>query len=251
MLLAIDIGNSATKFGVFDGENLIEHFYFPTFRHNSPDEIYNLIQPKIKKRISFVIISSVVSELENSYRQLTDKLLKAKVLFVDNNFDTGLKINYFPPESLGIDRLIAAFSAVEKYGKPIIVCDFGTAATIDAINSKSEFIGGIIAPGINILADALFQKTSKLPKVELTKPANIFGNSTITSIQSGIFYGYGGLVDGILQKMISKFDEKPKIIATGGSASTIAEGSELIEIIDKNLMLHGLCLIYKKMNSSF
>ncbi len=247
MLLAIDIGNSSTKFGVFDDENLVQQFSVPTVRTNSANEIYDLIQPIISGQISFVVISSVVAELENSYRELSEKLLNVKVLFVDSQFDSGLKINYFPPKNLGVDRLVAAFAAVEKYGKPVIVCDFGTAATVDAVNSKKEFLGGIIAPGISILADTLFQNTSKLPKVEIKKPESIFGNSTITSIQSGIFYGYIGLVDGILRKMLDELGELPKIIATGGFASLIAEDSPLIEIVDDKLMLDGLHFIYKKM----
>ncbi|MEP7037654.1 MAG: type III pantothenate kinase [Acidobacteriota bacterium] len=247
MLLAIDIGNSSTKFGVFDDKNFVKQFSVPTIRTNSADEIYDLIKSEINGRISFVEVSSVVSELENSYRELAEEKLNAKIDFVDNTFDSGLKINYFPPQNLGVDRLIAAFAATAKYGKPIIVCDFGTAATIDAVNSKGEFLGGIIAPGISILADTLFQKTSKLPKVEIKKPESIFGNSTITSIQSGIFYGYIGLVDGILRKMLDELGELPKIIATGGFASLIAEESQLIEIVDDKLMLDGLHFIYKKM----
>ncbi len=249
MLLAIDIGNSSTKFGVFDDDKLVNQISISTIRTNSANEIYELIQPEMNGRISSVIVSSVVTELEKSYRELAEKLLNAKVLFVDNKFDSGLKINYFPPENLGVDRLVAAFAAVEKYGEPIIVCDFGTAATIDAVNSKGEFLGGIIAPGISILADTLFQKTSKLPKVEIKKPESIFGISTITSIQSGIFYGYIGLVDGILRKMIDELGEDAKIIATGGLAFKIAESSELIEFVDEMLILDGLRLIYEKIRT--
>lgn len=251
MLLAIDIGNSSTKFGLFDDENFVSQIIIPTVRTNSANEIYDLIKPVINGQIFFVIVSSVVSELQDSYRKLAEKLLNANVLFIDNKFDSGLKINYFPPENLGIDRLIAAFAAVEKYGKPIIVCDFGTATTIDAVNSNSEFLGGIIAPGMNLLADALFQRTSKLPKVEIKKPESVFGNSTINSIQSGIFYGYISLVDGILRKMLDELGELPKIIATGGFGSIIAAESQLIEIVDDKLMLDGLHFIYKKMKPQF
>ncbi len=246
MLLAIDIGNSAAKFGIFDGENLVKKFTVPTVFAHSAAEIYNLIRDEIDDEISFVVISSVVTELENSYRKLAEKILNAEVLFISNEFDSGLQIKYNPPNALGVDRLIAAFAAVEKYGKPIIICDFGTATTIDAVNSKSEFCGGIIAPGMNILADALFQRTSKLPKVEIKKPENIFGNSTISSIQSGIYHGYIGLVDGILQKMIAELGETPKIIATGGLAPLIAEDSQLIEIVESDLMLDGLRLVFEK-----
>lgn len=246
MLLAIDIGNSSTKFGVFDDENFVKQFSVPTIRTNTADEICDLIKSEINGRISFVEVSSVVSELENSYRELAEEKLNSKINFVDNKFDSGLKINYFPPENLGVDRLIAAFAAAEKYGKPIIVCDFGTATTIDAVNSKAEFLGGIIAPGMSILADALFQKTSKLPKVEIKKPESIFGNSTIASIQSGIYHGYIGLVDGILRKMMDELGENAKIIATGGLASKIAISSELIEFVDEKLMLDGLRMIYER-----
>ena len=251
ILLAIDIGNSATKFGVFDGENFVNYFSIPTKRDQSANEIYRLIQHKINGRVSFVIISSVVSELDNSYRELAENLFEAAVKFVDNKFDSRLKIKYFPPETLGTDRLIAAFAAVEKYGQPVIICDFGTATTIDAVNSAGEFLGGIITPGINVLADALFQRTSKLPKVELKKPESIFGNSTTKSIQSGIYNGYTGLVNGILQQMTDALGEKPKIVATGGFARLIAESAESIEIVDETLMLDGLRMIFQQDINSF
>jgi type III pantothenate kinase len=157
-----------------------------------------------------------------------------------------LKILYESPKDIGADRLVDAFAAVEKYGKPCIVCDFGTATTIDVVNERSEYLGGIITPGLSVLADTLFQKTSKLPKVEVKKPEKVIGNSTVTSIQSGIYHGYIGLVDGILQKMINELGEKPQIIATGGLAALIAENSDLITIVDETLMLEGLRLIYKK-----
>ena len=158
MLLAIDIGNSFTKFGIFQSENLIKQFTIPTVRENSADEIYKLIQHEIQKKVDSIIVSSVVTELKNSYIELAEIKLKSKIVFADYDFDCGLKINYFPPKSLGIDRFIAAFAAVKKYDKPIIVCDFGTATTIDAVNRENVFIGGIITPGINTLSEALFLK---------------------------------------------------------------------------------------------
>lgn len=167
MLLVIDIGNSTTKLGIFDGAKLTKRFIIPTICNKSADEVYDSIQFEISQQISSVIISSVVPELENSFRELAEKHFTSKALFVDNKFNSGLKIRYSPPENLGIDRLVAAFAAVEKYGKPIIVCDFGTATTIDAVNSKSEYLGGIIAPGMNILADVLFQKLQNFLKLKL------------------------------------------------------------------------------------
>lgn len=245
MILTIDIGNSSTKFGVFDGEKLTNKITIPTVRETSSDSIYSQIKDQTSSEFSAIIISSVVSELYLTYQELGENIFNVKPFFADHTFDYGYSLDYFPPENCGSDRLVGAFAGVEKYGTPVIVCDFGTATTIDAVNSDNEFLGGIIAPGMNILADALFQKTSKLPKVEIKKPESVFGNTTIISIQSGIFYGYIGLVDGILLKMIDELDENAKIIATGGLASIIAEESQLIEIIDDKLMLDGLRLVYK------
>lgn len=244
MLLAIDIGNSSIKFGVYDNEKLAAKFTIPTVRERSVEEISNLIRPHLKHSIKAVVVSSVVPQINDAVRNFSENHLSVKPVFVDSSFDTSLKIKYFPLESLGADRFVAAFAAREKYGAPCIVCDFGTATTIDAVNSKSEFVGGIIAPGIATLADALNRKTAKLPPVEIAKPVSIFGNSTVAAIQSGIFYGYLGLTENILRKMIDEFAEKPPIIATGGDARLIAENCELIEIVDENLMLDGLRLIY-------
>ncbi|CAN5500587.1 type III pantothenate kinase [soil metagenome] len=246
MILAIDIGNSFIKFGAFENENLISRFTIPTVRTQTAVEIYSLIQKKLFQNISAVVISSVVPELRESFQHLGEKFFDLSPMFVDNTFDFGLKINYFPPENLGVDRIIAAFGAVEKYGKACIICDFGTATTIDAVNSKSEFLGGTIVAGINLLADALHQKTSKLPLIELKKPATVIGNSTISSIQSGIYFGYVGLADGIIRRMIEELGENPKVIATGGFAKLIAEGAKEIEIVDEILILEGLRLIYER-----
>ena len=247
MFLAIDIGNSSTKLGVFDNENLVKRLVIPTIRSKSADEIYASLQDKLTFQFSAIIISSVVPELKNSIRQLSEKYFNRTPVFVDNSFDSGLKIKYSQPENLGVDRLIAAFAAVEKYGAPVIVCDFGTAANFEVVNSKREYLGGIIAPGIQTLADSLFLKTSKLPRVEIKKTSKVIENSTISCIQSGIFYGYLGLTEGILRRMSDELGEKPKVIATGGFANLIAENCNLIEIIDENLMLEGLCLIYEKL----
>jgi len=246
MLLVIDIGNSTSDFGVFENENLITRFKIPTPRNKTADEIAGSINKGIPSHFSAVIISSVVPESNESFQKLSEKVFGLKPVFVDYTFDFNLKIKYNPPSELGIDRLIVAFAAVEKYGKPCIVCDFGTATTIDAVNKQGEYLGGAIAPGMSIFADALFQKTTKLPKVEIRKPETVIGNSTVGSMQSGIYFGYIGLTDGIIQRMIEELREKPKIIATGGLAGIIAESSELIEVVDETLMLEGLRLIYEK-----
>ena len=244
MLLAVDIGNSSIKFGAFDEENLVSRFSIPTVRTNTADEINSLISDKFEQKISAIVISSVVPELREAFCDLGEKFFDVSPVFVDWTFNLGLKIKYFPPENLGVDRIVAAFAAVEKYGKPVIICDFGTATTIDAVNSNGEFLGGTIVAGINLLADALHRRTSKLPLVELAKPEKVIGNSTTSCIQSGVFYGYVGLTEGIIQRMIAELGEKPRVIATGGFANLIAESAEIIEIVDENLMLEGLRLIY-------
>ncbi len=248
MLLTIDIGNSSTKFGVFEGEILVNKITIKTVRDESADSIYLQIKKRISNEISAIVISTVVKELNKIYEILGEKYFHTKPFFADHTFEYGFSINYFPPESCGSDRLVVAFSALEKHGTPVIVCDFGTATNIEVVNENREYLGGIITPGINTLASALFEKTSKLPKVELKKPASVIGNTTVSSIQSGIYFGYIGLVDGILQRMIDELKVKPKIISTGGFAKMIAEDSEFIEIIEENLILEGLQLVYQKNN---
>jgi type III pantothenate kinase len=245
MLLAIDIGNSTVKFGIFDKEIIVSRFTIPTVRRQSANEINSLISSQLNFHISAIIIASVVPEINESFQKYGENFHQLKPIFVEQTFDFGLKIKYNPPESIGVDRIVAASAAARKYGKPCIVCDFGTATTIDAVNEQSEYLGGIIAPGINTLSESLFIKTSKLPRVELVKPESIIGNSTVSSIQSGIFYGYIGLTEGILRRIIGELGKKPRVIATGGFAGLIAENCELIEIIDENLMLEGLQMIYK------
>lgn len=244
MLLAIDIGNTSTKLGVFENAALIGRKTIPTVETLDADEIHNLAE--ITQPIKAVIISSVVAELKNSYQEFSNKYFDVEPFFVKSSSDFGLKINYVPPDTLGVDRFVAAFAAFEKYGKPCIVCDFGTATTIDAVNSAGEYLGGIITPGMDTMRESLFTNTSALPLIKLRRPENVIGNSTVTSIQSGIYFGYVSLVDGLIERMKMELGEQPKVVATGGLAKLIAETSKQIEIIDDNLMLDGLRLIYDK-----
>jgi len=244
MLLTIDIGNTTTKFGVFEDEDLIKRQTVPTIRGKTADEIFETVKDEMNYRFRDVIVSSVVPELNESFRILAENHFNSAVSFVDHDFDFGFKINYQPPENLGIDRLIAAYGAVQKYVKPCIICDFGTATTIDAVNSGNEYLGGIITAGMNLLADALHQRASKLPKIELRKPEKVIGTSTIAAIQSGIYFGYVGLVDGIIGRIMDEMGEKPTVIATGGLVKLIAESSKMLGIVDENLMLDGLRMIH-------
>jgi type III pantothenate kinase len=245
MILAIDIGNTTTKFGVFDNEKLIKRHTIPTIRSKSADEIFQSIGDELNFNFRGVIISSVVPELNESFTKLAEIHFNSSAIFVNHNFDFGFKINYNPPESVGIDRVIAAYGAVQKYGTPCIVCDFGTATNIEVVNSKNEYIGGIITAGMNLLADSLHQRTSKLPKIELRKPEKVIGNSTVSAIQSGVYFGYIGLVDGLVKQMIDELGEKPKVIGTGGLVNLIAESSQMIEITDENLIVESLRIIYE------
>lgn len=248
MILTIDIGNTTTKFGVFENENLLTRQTIPTIHSKSANEIYESIGNELNYNFDGIIISTVVPELNESFIKLAENHFNSSAVFVNHDFDFGFKINYHPPESVGIDRLIAAFAAVQKYGKPCIVCDFGTATNIEVVNSKNEYIGGIITAGMNLLADSLHQRTSKLPKIELRKPEKVIGDSTVSAIQSGVYFGYIGLVDGLLKRMIDELGEKPKVIGTGGLVNLIAESSKIIEIVDENLMIDGLRMIYQKLN---
>ena len=251
MLLAIDIGNTNTSLGVFEGENLIAQWQMATVRNRTSDEIGVLIRQMfsvseiVYEKVSALIISSVVPQLNFTFREVSEKYFGLDAIVLDSTFDFGLKIKYNPPSSVGIDRIVAASAGSRKYGNPCIVCDFGTATTIDAVNSEGEYLGGTITPGMNVFADALFEKTSKLPKVEIKKVETVIGNSTVHSIQAGIYFGYAGLVDGIIRRMIEELGEKPRIIATGGLAALVAESSELIETIEETLMLEGLRLVYE------
>lgn len=248
MILAIDIGNTTTKFGVFENEKLIKRHLIPTIKSKSANEIHESLGEELKYNFNGAIISSVVPELNEAVQKLVENHFNTSAIFVKNDFDFGFNILYNPPENVGIDRLVAAYAAVKKYGKPCIICDFGTATTIDVVNKQNEYLGGIITPGMNLLADILHQKTSKLPKIELRKPAKVIGDSTVSAIQSGVYYGYIGLVDGIIKQMIAELGERPKVVATGGLVKQIAESSKAIKIVDENLMLEGLSLIFSQIS---
>ncbi|MCB1025102.1 MAG: type III pantothenate kinase, partial [Acidobacteria bacterium] len=229
MILTVDIGNSRTKFGMFDGGQLVRKFVIETIRAQSAESIFETLRSAIPDLPQAIIVSSVVKELDKTYLDLSNDFLRVKPQFIDHTLDLGFEIKYEPREDCGSDRLVGAFSAIEQYGAPCIICSFGTATTIDIVNQEREYLGGIITPGIGTLASALFEKTSKLPHVELSKPKSVIGNSTVNSISSGIYFGYIGLVDGIIKRMIDESGSKPLVISTGGFAELIAEESEYVE----------------------
>ena len=254
MLLVIDAGNTNTSLGVFNGGNLVAHWRLTTARSRTVDEygvharnLFELAGIDFKA-ISAIAIASVVPPLNYTLKTMAETYFHLTPLFVDHTTDTGLKILYEPASDVGADRIVDAVAAVQKYGAPCIVVDFGTATTFNAINQQAEYVGGVITPGIMISSDALFERTAKLPRVDIRRPQKIIGSSTITAMQSGLYYGFVGLVDGVLRKMMDDIGgtRAPRIIATGGLASLIATGSEFIELVDDTLTLEGLRLVYER-----
>ncbi len=248
MLLAVDIGNSRIKFGLFDGEQLISKLSIPTIRDITPDGLTKAVADKLFQGISAAIVSSVVPEVNAAMLSFISTQFGTEALLVTNDLDFGMRIDYFPLEDAGSDRLVNTFSAVEKYGAPCIICSFGTALTIDVVDQNRVLRGGLIAPGMNTLAAALKLTTSRLPEVEIAKPSKVIQNTTVGSIQSGIVYGYFGLVDGLITAVKHEIADSPKVIATGGFTAMIAESTSQIDVVDNDLMLDGLCRLYRRLN---
>jgi type III pantothenate kinase len=256
MLLVIDVGNTNTSLGVYHDEGLVAHWRLTTARNRTVDEYgvhaRNLFQLAGLdfKAINAIAIASVVPPLNYTLRRMAEVYFHLTPLFVDHTTNTGLRILYEPAGDVGADRIVDAVAAVRKYGSPGIIVDFGTATTFNAINKDGEYLGGVITPGIMISSDALFERTAKLPRVDIKRPGRVIGSSTIAAMQSGLYHGYVGLVDGVLRKMIDELGGTPRVIATGGLASLIATGSELIELVDDTLTLEGLRLVYERTRES-
>lgn len=248
MLLAVDIGNTNTKLGVFDRETLTSKISTPTKREITAAALDQLLSRKINQPIDAAIISSVVPEVDGAFREFIETRFNVTPLFVSHGLDLGLVTKYDPPGAMGTDRFVNAFAAVEKYGAPCIVCSFGTATTIDVVNDDHELIGGLIAPGIKTLASALKLATSKLPEVEIEKPVKVIQTTTVGAIQSGISYGYLGMVDGLLSAVKKEAGEDTRVIATGGSVSMVAENCDGIDVVDKDLTLVGLERLYARIS---
>lgn len=252
MLLVIDVGNTNTVIGVYEGERLLTSWRLTTERTRTVDE-YGILFRNLftlagmdSSSIDAVAISSVVPPLHFTLEKMSQVYFGRVPLFIDHSVDTGMAIRYSPPTDVGADRIVNSVAAIERYGAPCIIVDFGTATTFDAVTADREYIGGVITPGITISAEALFQRAARLYRVEIRRPEQIIGQHTIGSVQSGLYYGYIGLVDGILKRMIAELGDHVRVIATGGLAKLIGRGSEYIEEIDENLTLEGLRLIYER-----
>lgn len=258
MLLVIDVGNTNIVFGLFRDKELVFDWRIASDVGRTSDE-YGLLFDQVfnHNKISIddigdVIISSVVPTLMHTLSASAVKYLNRQPIIVEPGVKTGMNINYDNPKEVGADRIVNAVAAFEKYGGPVIIVDFGTANTFCYVNKEGDYCGGIISPGIKISAEALFLKTAKLPKVELVKPDNIIGKNTVNSIQSGLVFGYIGMVDFIIERMIHEIgcDEKEiKVVATGGFSNLISSESKYIKIIDKMLTLDGLQIVYERNKS--
>jgi type III pantothenate kinase len=258
MLLTLDVGNTNTVLGLYDlaANELLTHWRISTLRTQTADEygvlflnLFSMRKVEVSE-ISSIIISSVVPPLESTLRQVCERYFNLKPMFVEPGIKTGMPILVDNPSELGADRLVNGVAAYARYGGPCIVVDFGTATTFDVISAKGEYLGGVIAPGLAISAEALFARAARLSRVDVKKPAKVVGTNTVAHIQSGLYYGYIGLVDGILERMLTETHPSstpaPKIIATGGLARLVAGDSRFIETIDDMLTLDGLRLIYER-----
>ncbi len=250
MLLAIDVGNTNIVLGIYRKNQLVHDWRVMTDREKTADEYGILLQNLFAMRqvsletVKAIIISCVVPPLVRVLDQLCHTYFHVSPLFVGPDVKLGMQIGYANPHEVGADRIVNAVAAFEKHRRSLIVIDFGTATTFDYISPRGEYLGGAIAPGIQISSEALFQKASKLPRVEFAVPQHVIGRDTVTSMQAGIVYGYIGLVDGIVSRMKAEVADDPHVIATGGLAGLIAPYSTTINEVDELLTLRGLKIIY-------
>ena len=254
MLFAIDIGNTNIVFGIYEDKNIIDYWRISSDPHKTADEYGLLFCDLLKyanvgmKNVDNVIIASVVPPLTSVFIRMVQRYLKTTPIIVDENTKTGLKICYDNPGDVGADRIVNAVAAYAAYGGPVIIVDFGTATTFCAVSKEAEYLGGVIVPGILISLEALLQKAAKLPKVTLEPPKTVIGRSTVSSIQSGIIYGYAGMVDELVDRMKREMGGEPYIIATGGLAEMIVPQTRNIKEINPMLTLDGLRLVFEMNN---
>jgi len=257
MLLALDVGNTNTVLGLFNlaegaPAELVANWRITTSRTYTADEFGVLLRNLFALRgleigvVTGIVISSVVPPLDSMLRQMFELYFHVKPLFVEPGVKTGLPILTDNPTEVGADRIVNCVAAFERFGGPTIVVDMGTATTFDVISKKGEYIGGAIAPGLGISAEALFSRAARLSRIDIKKPVKIIGTNTVEHVQIGLYYGYIGLVDGILERMIGEMGQETKTVATGGLAKLIAGGSKYIAEVDDMLTLNGLRIIYER-----
>ncbi len=252
MLLAVDVGNTQTHFGTYEGGELVEHWRFATVRDSTADELGAALRNLIELRgveleqIGSSIISSTVPALGPQWAEMTDRYLGHETLIVGPGFKTGMPLRYDNPREIGADRLVNAVAAFEQTQGACIVVDFGTAITYDPVSADGEYLGGIISPGVEISLDALADRAAKLPKVDLEPPRQLIGKSTIEAIRSGVIYGFAAMVDGIVARLLDEMGEETATIATGGLAHHIVPFTERIDRTDDLLTLEGLRILFER-----
>jgi type III pantothenate kinase len=256
MLLAIDIGNTNIGLGVFRGTELVASWRLTTQRDRTADELGIMIGELLahdrvdRAEIRGIVVASVVPPLTTTMTEMARRYFGQIPLTLESGLQTGMPVRYDTPADVGADRVVNAVAAFEHYGRPngrpVIVVDFGTATTFDAISATGEYLGGVICPGIQISADALFERAARLPRVDVRKPPRVIGTTTVTSMQSGLFFGYVGLVEGIVERMRNELGADAVCIATGGLAEIIAPETRLIEAVDRELTLTGLRMVWER-----
>ena len=262
MLLVLDVGNTNTVLGVFAPKSaeegatgygkLIAHWRVSTTKTQTVDEYGVLFRHLFAMNgievsaVHGAVISSVVPPLDSTLREMCERYFHSRPVFIEPGIKTGMPVHYDNPAEVGADRIVNSVAAFEKYGGPCIIVDFGTATTFDVVSGKGEYLGGVITPGIGISADALFARTARLPRVDVRKPPRVLATNTVNSVQSGLYYGYLGLIDGILERLIAELGDNVKVVATGGLAALMGGGSKYIREIDDLLTLEGLRIIYER-----
>jgi type III pantothenate kinase len=260
MLLAIDVGNSNSSIGVFEDDQLRCELRLATHRDWTRDEFAIKLERALALQdmgfdgIHDAVLASVVPPVTEPIVAALSRYVGVEALVVTPGLDTGMPVLYDPPQDVGADRIVAAIAAHERYGgeakNAIIIVDFGTATTFDVVSPTPEYLGGVIAPGVGISADALFRRAAKLPRVDVAKPASVVGRNTVGAIQSGLFYGYVGLVEGVLARIRGELSWEVRVIATGGLARKVAHETAAIDVVDDNLMLEGLRLLHRRNRGS-
>jgi type III pantothenate kinase len=256
MLLAIDIGNTNIVLGVFDGASLVQSWRLQTLRERTSDELGLIVDglfahSRIERvQVRGVILGSVVPPLTRTMQTMTERYFGVSALTIEPGVDTGMPILYENPAEVGADRIVNGVGAWERFGRghhrPMIIVDFGTSTTLDAISAKGEYLGGAICPGVQISADALFQRAARLPRIDVRKPARIVGRTTVGAMESGLFYGYVGMVEGLVKRMDEELGGHAICVATGGLADVIAPETPLIQHVDPDLTLHGLRIVWER-----